>query len=251
MAGVHETELPIDLPDGARVIGVALRRDDGAVWGRAVRADRGQGLFHDAEVAALVEGAGTSGDVEHLLLRVAASAIDGPTEVTLGIELPQVSSITIETRTTLVIDGKQRFARATVVVAPEALADDIVHVDAKTSLLAETLSRREPVVSLGDVHQPSSCGTSHIRRSCDATSPHFGIAHARRPGPARSRGRGGDALLHSPGWQRDRSFGHWRRSGGFVGRTLSRERGRHVGFPETSETGVTRLNYPFEFKLNR
>jgi hypothetical protein len=254
----RETEVAIDLPQGTRVIGIALMRDQGSprektAWGRSIPAAHRYKLFHDAAAAALLEHAGVSGDVEHLVLRVAKIAT-APAEVTLGLELP-VSRIVIDARTTLVIDGKRTTNPATVSVTPGTRVDDATHVDSNTSLLAEMRFPETPIVA-PVVPRVSSCtfggGLLSIRKAV-----HLHLAALRHcyMRVAQTQPDLEGQVLMRFFIQRDGSVASVSVEGGAVaassvGPCLVHEVGTWV-FPVETDGGGTQVNYPLDFRLRR
>jgi hypothetical protein len=87
-----QVALPIDLPRGARVMGMTVERDDVEVWAPPMRkAISDETLLH-GEVATIIEPVGMTGDEEHFLLR----ASRGSFAVTLALALPQAAEIAID-----------------------------------------------------------------------------------------------------------------------------------------------------------
>lgn len=164
-------EVPIDLPVGARVVGMMLRRDGGSVWATAMAEDDARATARVAMQPALLAWESMTAGIDHLTLRVQA-----PATVELAVELPAVARLGIVAdrevgRVDVSIDGASRGSwkalRARVAIDTAGLAIDRAprpypHVDRQTSLVAETSVNRGVVIHLDHAQ-------STVRFSADKT----------------------------------------------------------------------------------
>jgi hypothetical protein len=124
------TVVPLDLPAGAHVVGVEVARGDKVVWGRPLARRLAAVRFEHAVAPTLVTWTGTSGDVDHLELRVSCV---GNSAVVLAVELPATPNLHVEPAELARVDGGR--VRGPVAIA--ASATTARYVDADTSLVAE------------------------------------------------------------------------------------------------------------------
>lgn len=154
-------EVPIDLPVGARVVGMMIRRDGDSIWATAMAEADARAEARTVMQPALLAWASTTAGVDHLTLRV-----EGPARVDLAVELPAIARLGIVAerqvgRVDVSIDGAPRGSwkalRSRVAIDTAGLAFDPTprpypHVDRETSLVAETSANRGVVVDFGPSH---------------------------------------------------------------------------------------------------
>jgi hypothetical protein len=128
--------VPLDLPSGAHVIGIQLARGDKVVWGQAHARGIAATRYEHAVAPTLLAWTGTSGDVDHLELRVdCASIVDGNSAITLAVELPATPNLHVEPAKLARVDGEP--VRGPIAIAGADTAVAAPHVDADTSIVAE------------------------------------------------------------------------------------------------------------------
>ena len=133
--GATHGVLEVDVPAGARVIGVQLETGGKTAWGMARSARAALTRYHDVIAPVMVSWKGSSGDEDHLSLDV--GCLTGqPTVVTLAIDLPATRALRVEPSNLLVVDGKPMHDAAALTIAEHEPAS-YPHVDSNVSLLAE------------------------------------------------------------------------------------------------------------------
>ena len=159
-------ELAVDLPAGARVIGLELARDRTTAWGGPIFAATALRRFRDAGAPAVLEWVGATGGVEHHALHVDNIAHGKPTRVTLAIELPAITSLAIATGVPTFVDGRR--TRGPIAIAGSDPHETYAAVDAETSLFADTvINDRVPMVFIdqnGGVRWSGGLDSHMIRR---------------------------------------------------------------------------------------
>ncbi len=100
--------LSIDVPDGTRVIGLAVANGQAAAWGRPLPVDRARDRFRTTNGSALVEWTSKSADEEHLTVR-----LDQASTIEIALELPPLARLEVAASAGAVsveVGGEKRFA---------------------------------------------------------------------------------------------------------------------------------------------
>jgi hypothetical protein len=250
--GFVESRLDVDVPAGTHVIGVELETGGKTAWGMARAAPAALARSRDVTAPTLVSWNGSSDDEDHLAIDV-AGLTDDPTIVTLAVELPTaITTVRVEPKAVLFETDAPPHAAATVAIAAHAQTS-FPHVDEHVSLLAEA-DVELPSFWHGPMTTLMSWGSvdkSMIRRRMTMHMPqlrrcYMAVAqwHPEVSGHV-------DVVfdLESDGHV-SRAFATGSLGNDQVFACLAAEVASWE-FPPVQGGGMTRINYPIDFKLNR